>query len=100
MKIITVCGMGVGTSLMLKMTVESVMNTLGRQASVEHWDMGTVKGKECDLIVTSEEFRRNFDDQYKEFYDHNIMYAKYKQNYLLILTKKGCRYARFHYRII
>lgn len=72
MKIITVCGMGVGTSLMLKMTVDSVMNKLGRQASVEHWDMGTVKGKECDLIVTSEEFRSNFDQENVVFVN-NIM---------------------------
>ncbi|CAI3330265.1 PTS sugar transporter subunit IIB [Enterococcus cecorum] len=82
MKIITVCGMGVGTSLMLKMTVESVMNTLGRQASVEHWDMGTVKGKECDLIVTSEEFRSNFADQDNVVFVHNIMDANEVQTKL------------------
>ena len=73
MKIITVCGLGVGTSLMLKMTVEAAMNTLGRQVSVEHWDMGTVKGKKYDLIVTSEEFRSNFTDQDNVVFVHNIM---------------------------
>lgn len=73
MKIITVCGLGVGTSLMLKMTVDNVMKELGREANVEHWDMGTIKGKECDLIVTSEEFRDNFEGQGDVVFIKNIM---------------------------
>lgn len=73
MKIITVCGLGVGTSLMLKMTVENVLRELGKQADVEHWDMGTIKGKERDLVVTSEEFRDNFEKQEDVVFIKNIM---------------------------
>lgn len=62
MKIITVCGMGVGSSLILKMTVESAMSQLGLKHDVEHWDMGTVKGKPCDFIVTTEGFTSQFKD--------------------------------------
>lgn len=73
MKIITVCGLGVGTSLMLKMTVESAMNQLGIRSDVEHWDFGTVKGKEKDFIVTSEEFLDNFSDDENVVFIKNIM---------------------------
>ncbi|MDT2762302.1 PTS sugar transporter subunit IIB [Aerococcus urinaeequi] len=73
MKIITVCGLGVGTSLMLKMTVESAMQELGREADVEHWDMGTIKGKERDLVVTSEEFRDSFEGEEDVIFVQNIM---------------------------
>lgn len=73
MKIITVCGLGVGTSLMLKMTVESALSQLEKVGEVEHWDMGTVKGKDRDFIVTSEEFRSNFSDDSNVIFVNNIM---------------------------
>lgn len=73
MKIITVCGLGVGTSLMLKMTVDGALKELGKEADVEHWDMGTIKGKERDLVVTSEEFRDNFEGEEDVIFIKNIM---------------------------
>lgn len=72
LKIVTVCGLGVGSSLILKMTVDSAMNQLGVKCDIEHWDMGTVKGKPCDLIVTTEEFRKNFADQDNVVYISNM----------------------------
>ena len=36
MKILTVCGLGMGSSLILKMNVETVLKQHGIQASVEH----------------------------------------------------------------
>lgn len=73
LKIITVCGMGVGSSLILKMTVEKAMTNLGKKCSVEHWDMGTVKGKECDIIVTTVGFKKQFQDQENVVYITNIV---------------------------
>ncbi|MFH5811697.1 PTS sugar transporter subunit IIB [Companilactobacillus sp. FL22-1] len=73
MKIMTVCGMGVGTSLMLKMTVESALSQLGIIADVQHWDLGTVAGQEHDFIVTSDEFKDNFKDNPNVIYITNIM---------------------------
>ena len=70
LKIITVCGLGVGSSLIMKMTVDGAMSKLGVKCSIEHWDMGTVKGKPCDLIVTTDEFRKKFADQ------DNVVYLK------------------------
>ncbi len=76
MRIITVCGLGVGSSLIMKMTVDSAMNQLGVKCSIEHWDMGTVKGKPCDLIVTTEEFQKNFQDQKNVVYLKNMVDVK------------------------
>lgn len=73
MKIVTVCGMGVGTSLMLKMTVESALSEMGRTADVQHWDLGTVAGQEYDFIVTSDEFKENFKDDSNVIFIRNIM---------------------------
>ena len=39
LKIITVCGLGVGSSLILKMTADTAMNQLGVKCKIEHWDM-------------------------------------------------------------
>lgn len=73
MKIITVCGLGVGSSLILKMTVDSAMKELGRECDIEHWDMGTVKGKSFDMLVTTEGFKDNFADMDNVVYINNIV---------------------------
>lgn len=74
-RIITVCGLGVGSSLIMKMTVDAAMQKLGKKCSIEHWDMGTVKGKPCDLIVTTKEFEKNFKDQSNVVYLTNMVDA-------------------------
>lgn len=71
MRIITVCGLGVGSSLILKMTVDKAMTELGVKCNIEHWDMGTIKGKEFDLIVSTEDLRSTFPIQ-----ANNIIFVK------------------------
>lgn len=73
LKVITVCGLGVGSSLIMKMTATSAMKRLGVKSQIEHWDMGTVGSKPCDLIVTSEEFKKNFADQDNVVYVNNFV---------------------------
>jgi len=48
MEIITVCGMGFGTSLMLKMTVDDILNEKGIKADVSALDVGSAKGRNAD----------------------------------------------------
>ena len=50
LKIITVCGLGVGSSLIMKMTAQP-----------------------CDVIVTSNEFRKNFEGQDNVVYVNNFV---------------------------
>ncbi|WP_347300043.1 PTS sugar transporter subunit IIB [Dolosigranulum savutiense] len=63
LKVVTVCGMGVGTSLIMKMTVEKALERIDVKANVEHWDMGTVESQSADLIVTTRDFEKNFKDR-------------------------------------
>ena len=61
MKIVCVCGMGLGSSLILKMSVESAMKRLGvKEFDVEHASSGTIGGMHVDFIVTAEDFRDEF----------------------------------------
>lgn len=57
MKILAVCGMGLGTGLLLRMQAEKALKELGIQADVEVADIGTARALagSADLILTSEE---------------------------------------------
>ncbi|WP_043934725.1 PTS sugar transporter subunit IIB [Bacillus sp. EB01] len=55
MKILCVCGLGQGTSLILRMNVETVLRDLGISADVEHTDVSTASSVSSDYIVTSNE---------------------------------------------
>jgi PTS system ascorbate-specific IIB component len=56
-KILAVCGMGLGTGLLLRMQAEKALKELGIAADVEVADIGTARAlaSRADLIVTSEE---------------------------------------------
>ena len=89
-KIITVCGLGVGSSLILKMTVDTVMTDLGIECMIEHWDMGTVKGVPCDMIVTTESFRDHFAEQDNVVFVKNIMDVnEVKENISVFLKREN-----------
>ena len=52
MKIATICGMGFGTSMMLKMFIEDVLKAEGITGhQIIPWDLGSFKGQQVDLVV-------------------------------------------------
>jgi PTS system ascorbate-specific IIB component len=51
MRIATLCGMGFGTSMMLKLFIDDILKAEGMKAEVVPWDLGTFKGQQADLIV-------------------------------------------------
>lgn len=54
MKIIAVCGMGIGTSVLLKMNAEKVLAQLGIEATVQAADMKTARGSnDAQIILTT-----------------------------------------------
>ena len=59
MKILAVCGMGFGSSMMLKMTLEKVLKEKGIRADVQTADFSTAGSESADLIFTNEEFGRS-----------------------------------------
>jgi PTS system ascorbate-specific IIB component len=56
-RILAVCGMGLGSGLLLRMQAEKALKQLGVQADVEVADMGTARAmaSSADLIITSAE---------------------------------------------
>lgn len=61
MKILCVCGLGQGTSLILRMNVEAVLNEMGIAADVEHMDVSSATGVAADYIVTNNELAQSLD---------------------------------------
>lgn len=51
MKIMVVCGHGLGTSLMMEMSIKSIVKDLGVSAEVDHIDLGSAKGTQCDIFI-------------------------------------------------
>ncbi|MGV8968703.1 MAG: PTS sugar transporter subunit IIB [Cellulomonas sp.] len=64
MKIVAVCGMGIGTSILLKMNTEKVLDKLGIEAEVEAADIGVAKGfgRTADIMLTSEDLASEIGD--------------------------------------
>lgn len=44
MKITVVCGNGLGSSLMMEMSIKSILKDLAVNADVDHVDLGSAKG--------------------------------------------------------
>ncbi|MFC5369793.1 PTS sugar transporter subunit IIB [Arcanobacterium bovis] len=57
MKILAVCGMGIGTSIILKMNIDSALTELNIDADTEASDISAARGAAAtaDLVLTSEE---------------------------------------------
>ena len=59
MKILTVCGLGMGSSLILRMNVETVLKKHGVEANVEHMDVSAAASANADLVITNAELVGN-----------------------------------------
>lgn len=74
MHIVCVCGLGMGSSLILKMTVDKALKELGATGhDIEHWDAGTVDSKNADLIVTSADFHDRFASKKNVVFVKNVV---------------------------
>jgi PTS system ascorbate-specific IIB component len=64
MRIVAVCGMGIGTSIILKMNTEKALDRLGVDADVEVADIGTARGAAAtaNLVLTSAELAEEIGD--------------------------------------
>ena len=74
MHIVCVCGLGMGSSLILKMTVDRALKELNVTGhDIEHWDAGTVDSRNADLIVTSADFESRFAGRDNVVYVTNVV---------------------------
>ena len=51
MRIATLCGMGFGTSMMLKLFIDEILTADGIKAQIIPWDLGSFKGQQADIVV-------------------------------------------------
>ena len=55
-KIVTVCGAGVGSSLMLKVFVQQILSAEGIEGKVDASDISSLNSNEYDVIITTSDF--------------------------------------------
>ncbi|MHA1596340.1 MAG: PTS sugar transporter subunit IIB [Candidatus Asgardarchaeia archaeon] len=62
LRVVTVCGMGMGTALLMKMLVENTLRELGVPASVEATNVAIASGyKDADIIVAIVDLKKNLE---------------------------------------
>lgn len=83
--IITVCGNGIGSSLMLKMKIEEICAENGIDAHVESLDFNAAQGQPCDLIITVKELACQFEGKKVGIVRSYINKKKIKEDILQLL---------------
>ncbi|WP_193016180.1 PTS sugar transporter subunit IIB [Proteus sp. FME41] len=63
MKITVVCGNGLGSSLMMEMSIKSILNDLAVNAEVDHVDLGSAKGTPSDIYVGTRDIAEQLNSQ-------------------------------------
>lgn len=68
MKIVTICGAGIGASAILKVNAEKALATLGLTAAVVAADVASVRkvSDDANVILTSQEFVEAIGETYAE----------------------------------
>ncbi len=61
LKIMVVCGFGVGTSMVLRMTLDKVLQEEGIKANTFCSDEATSRGEKFDIVFTSQPLAKLFD---------------------------------------
>lgn len=59
-KILTVCGAGVGSSMMLKVFAQQILSKENIEARVDATDIGSINPQEADIIITTTDFANLF----------------------------------------
>ncbi|MBA4551803.1 MULTISPECIES: PTS sugar transporter subunit IIB [Thermoactinomyces] len=62
MKILVVCGNGLGSSFIMELNVKKALNELGKEAEVGHTDLATARSEEADLYIGAQDIISQLDD--------------------------------------
>jgi len=60
MKILVMCGNGLGSSFMMELNVKKAIKELGVEAEVSHTDLTTAKSIEADIYIGAKDIMDNF----------------------------------------
>ncbi|MEQ6376298.1 PTS sugar transporter subunit IIB [Bacillaceae bacterium S4-13-58] len=62
MKILVVCGNGLGSSFIVEMNVKAILKELGIEAEVSHTDLTTSKSEDADYYLGAADLLENLED--------------------------------------
>ncbi|KFZ41602.1 PTS sugar transporter subunit IIB [Thermoactinomyces vulgaris] len=62
MKILVVCGNGLGSSFIMELNVKKALNELGKEAEVGHTDLASARSEEADLYIGAQDIISQLDD--------------------------------------
>lgn len=60
LRILTVCGAGVGSSMMLKVFTQQILSKENIEAVVNATDIGSINPQDADIIITTTDFSNLF----------------------------------------
>ncbi|MCV3296574.1 MAG: PTS sugar transporter subunit IIB [Oenococcus sp.] len=67
MKIVAVCGLGVGSSIIAKMNIESILSDEDKSdVTVDTVDLGSITSAPADIYVTTRELADEFPEDLKK----------------------------------
>ncbi|PYZ95970.1 PTS lactose transporter subunit IIB [Alteribacter lacisalsi] len=66
MKLLVVCGNGLGSSFMVEMNVKKALTELGIDAEVSHTDLASAKTEAADYYIGSRDIITNLEDGNKK----------------------------------
>lgn len=62
LKVMTVCGVGMGSSLILRTTAEKALKQLGLEVDLEHVDVSSARSIDADVIIGQAMHTEEFED--------------------------------------
>jgi len=94
--ILFVCGAGLGSSFACQMSAEDVLNKFGVDAKLDHGDISSAASAKPDIIVTAQNFQKQFEKfsidpkQTTIIYLKNIVSkAEIEEKLVPVLKEKG-----------
>ncbi|MEZ0482090.1 MULTISPECIES: PTS sugar transporter subunit IIB [Planococcus] len=62
MKIMVVCGNGLGSSFIMELNVKKALNELGKTAEVDHTDLTSAKSVQADIFIGAADIMSQLED--------------------------------------
>ena len=73
MKIMAVCGHGIGSSFMMEMNIKKVLPKLGVEAEVSHTDLASVSPDDADIFIMARDIAESsaseFETKLREYFN-------------------------------
>ena len=86
-KIVTVCGAGVGSSMMLRLFAQQIVKKHQINAEVDASDIGSINPNDYDVVVTTSDFASRLSTNTAIIRMDNMLDKTYLEKELLKLIK-------------